>query len=103
MKSSAKTPLAHVGSIIEKSLGSYRRQNDMEMLQIFDMWEDAVGETVSINAKPAAFKGDLLLVHVSSSAWMHHLYFQKHDLIKKINDTLGSDLVRELKFKIGCI
>lgn len=103
MKSSAKTPLAHVGSIIEKSLGSYRRQNDMEMLQIFDMWEEAVGETVSINAKPAAFKGNLLLVHVSSSAWMHHLFFQKHDLIKKINATLGSDLVRELKFKIGCI
>ncbi|MBU0994738.1 MAG: DUF721 domain-containing protein [Proteobacteria bacterium] len=102
MNTSSKTPLAHVGSILEKSLGSYRRKNDMDMLKIFDMWEDAVGESVSMNAKPAAFKGDLLLVHVSSSAWMHHLYFQKHELIEKINTTLGSDLVRELKFKIGC-
>jgi predicted nucleic acid-binding Zn ribbon protein len=73
----------------------------MEMLKIFDLWVDAVGENISMNAKPAAFKGDLLLVHVSSSAWMHHLYFQKQELIEKINATLGHDRVRELKFKIG--
>ena len=93
-------PLA-LGAILEKTLKSFRPKHDMEMLRIFDLWEDAVGESISTNTRPAAFKGDLLLVHVSSSAWMHHLYFQKQELLEKINSALGHDLVRELKFKIG--
>ena len=100
---SPKKQMDLIGTIIDTSLETYRRKKDTNMLKIFDLWEDAVGESISMNAKPAAFKGDLLLVHVSSSTWMHHLYYQKQELIGKINAALGNELVRELKFKIGCI
>ena len=100
---SPKKQMDLIGDIIDTSLGAYRQKKDSKMLKIFDLWEDAVGECISMNAKPAAFKGDLLLVHVSSSTWIHHLYFQKQELIGKINAALGNELVRELKFKIGSI
>ena len=100
---SPKKQLDQLGTIIDASLKTYRQKKDTNMLKIFDLWEGTVGESISMNAKPAAFKGDLLLIHVSSSTWMHHLYFKKQELIDKINAALGNELVRELKFKIGSL
>jgi len=53
------------------------------------------------NAQPLAFKGKLLLVEVTSSAWLHELQFLKGDIIKNLNDALGKELISEIKFKIG--
>ena len=92
---------AHIGQIIPQVLKSCRRHNDAGISEVWRLWNEAVGEIVAENAQPAAFKGDLLLVHVSSSTWTHHLRFLKQDIIKKINQALGNDLIREIKFKIG--
>ena len=73
------------------------------MIRIWDIWSEAVGESIAKNSRPASFKGHLLVVHVSSSSWLYHLNFLKKDLMDKLNKALGSDRVRELNFKIGNI
>jgi len=40
-------------------------------------------------------------VNVIDSAWLQQLWFLKKDIIRKVNDSLGEDLVGEIKFKIG--
>ncbi len=91
----------HVGSLINNLLKTCRHESDNELVKVWDLWSSAVGDSVAENTMPAAFKGSLLLVHVVSSTWMQHLQFLKTDIIKKINDALGKDLVEEIKFKIG--
>ena len=91
----------HIGQIIPQVLKTCRRHKDAGLSEVWRFWNEAVGEIVAENAQPAAFKGDLLLVHVSSSTWIHHLRFIKQDIIKKINAALGNDLIQEIKFKIG--
>ena len=90
-----------LGSVINKLLKSGIRQQDAPLLQVWDLWERAVGEIIAENARPAAFKGNILLVHVNSSPWLHQLRFLKKDIITRINRELGQDLVDEIKFKIG--
>ena len=63
--------------------------------------DDIVGDVIAQNARPAAFKGKILLVHVSSSTWVHQLQFLKQEMIAKLNDTFGKELISDLKFKIG--
>ena len=60
-----------------------------------------VGPPISDNAKPFAVKGSILLVHVSSSAWLHQLRFLKADLLKKLNHSLTNERIEDIKFKIG--
>lgn len=91
----------HVGAIIPALLKNCRRRSDSELVRIFDAWDGIVGEMVAENARPAAFKGRLVLVHVSSPAWIHHLQFLKDDLVGKINAALGKPLVEEIRFKVG--
>lgn len=92
---------SHIGSVIGNVLRSYRQQSDEELVQIWSLWDRAVGEAVARHSRPEAFKGKLLLVNVSNSTWVHQLQFLKNDIIKKVNETLGKVLVEDVKFKIG--
>ena len=96
-----KSKFVHIGSIIDDVLKSYRREPDGELLRVWHVWDSIVGDIISKNTKPAAFKGRILLVHVTSSTWVHQLQFLKEEMIAKLNEALGKSLIDDLKFKIG--
>ena len=96
-----KADFVHIGRLIDDVLKSYRRESDTELLRVWQVWDGAVGDVIAQNAKPAAFKGRLLLVHATSSIWIHQLQFLKKEIIGKLNNALGKSLIDDLKFKIG--
>ena len=94
---------AHIGSIIPHLMKHYRVEGDTEMAKIFDEWESAVGEPISRHCQPEAFKGKLLLVHVTDSAWMHQLQYLKKDILAKLNAVMGRHMIEDIRFRIGPI
>ncbi len=102
MKSRNKrSDFVHIRNILGDVLKPYRSKPDFELKNVWDLWDEAVGKTIAQNARPAAFRGKLLIVHVSSSTWIHQLQFLKNDMIAKLNAALGKPLIAEIKFKIG--
>ena len=91
----------HIGGILPGLLQLYRPEADQGMLRIWQVWDRLVGEDIARNARPAAFKGSLLLVYVTSSVWLHHLQYSKKEIVKRLNDDFGQPLVSDIKFKIG--
>jgi predicted nucleic acid-binding Zn ribbon protein len=100
---SKPSDFVHIGSIINDVIKQYRCEPDFALKKVWQLWDEAVGETIAQNARPEAFKGTLLIVRVNSSAWIHQLQFLKKDLISKLNAALGKPLVEEIKFKIGTL
>ena len=98
-----KAKFEHIGSILTDVLKTYRRESNGELVQVWQVWDDVVGDVIAQNAKPAAFKGKILIVHVSSSTWIHQLQFLKKDMITKLNEAFGKALIDDLKFKIGTL
>ena len=96
-----KAKFEHIGSILSDVLRTYRKDADVELLQVWQVWDDVVGDAIAQNAQPAAFKGKILIVHVSSSTWVHQLQFLKKEMIVKLNNAFGKTLIDDLKFKIG--
>ena len=96
-----KAEFVHIGSILGDVLKKYRREMDVELLQVWQVWDNIVGEVIAQNTKPAAFKGPILLVHVTNSIWIHQLQFLKKEMIERLNRALGKPLIEDLKFKIG--
>ncbi len=103
MKRPKQKNMMHIGNILNGSMQELRSGEDGDMIRIWSLWPTAVGDAISQNARPSAFKGNLLLINVSNSTWLQHLTFLKSDLITKINKALGTDRVKELRFKIGNI
>ena len=92
-----------IGNVIEKILSGRKPKAAAKVARVFQLWERAVGEIIAANAKPAAFKDNILLVHVNSSPWLHHLQFLKKDIIQKVNAALEDESIEDIKFKIGPI
>ena len=92
-----------IGRVLEKTIRGFRKPSDMDLTRIWECWDEVAGEVVAENAQPAAFKGHILVVHVTSSTWIHQLRFVQDELTSKLNQALGKELVREIKFKTGAV
>ena len=90
-----------IGSVIDKLMRQHRPVNDGQLLRVWEVWDQAVGAAIAANARPVAFKGDILLIHVTSSAWLHHMRFLENDLIEKLNSALGQPCIRSVNIKVG--
>ena len=92
-----------IGQVLDSLLDQCRSNTSGGILHLIQVWEKAIGPPISDNAKPFAVKGSLLLVHVSSSVWLHQLRFLKSELLIKLNQSLKNARVEDIKFKIGPI
>lgn len=99
--SDKRSDFVHIRNVLDDVLKPFRSEPDFELKKVWDLWDETVGETIAQNARPAAFRGKFLLVHVNSSSWIHQLQFLKKDMIIKLNAALGKPLIEEIKFKIG--
>jgi predicted nucleic acid-binding Zn ribbon protein len=66
---------------------------------IEEKWKEFVGEILAEQAKIKKFDKGNLIISVSSSTWRTELKLRKASLIKKINESLGMNLVNEIIFK----
>lgn len=92
-----------LGDVLQEVLQQFRQPADENLLRIWDLWDEAVGAVIAQHARPSAFKGDLLIVQVSNSTWIHHLQFLKPDILHKVNQALGHNQIADLRFKIGVL
>lgn len=90
-----------IGDILSDVIESFEQNSDMRMVDIWKLWDTIVEPHISENARPAAFRKKLLLVHVSSSSWVQQLQFMKKEILNKANKVLGQNVIEEIKFKIG--
>jgi predicted nucleic acid-binding Zn ribbon protein len=100
-KRSPNNAFTPVGQVLSSILDQYRSKNAGGIAHIAHVWQQTVGAPIAENAKPYAMKGMLLLVHVSSSVWLHQLQFLKKDLLDCLNRELEQDQIVDIKFKIG--
>ena len=103
VKKEKDSKLIHISDILNSALGKYRPAMDTQMTRIWSIWDEAVGQAIATNAKPDSFKEGILIVNVSSSAWIHQLKFLEREMILNINKQLDQPWVKQLRFKIGKI
>ncbi len=95
--------LMQIGGIIEDLVRNMRPLRDQQMVEIWDLWGKVLDPSIVENARPAAFRGGSLIVHVAGSTWVQHLRFMESQIVDKLNQAYGSELVETISFKIGKI
>jgi predicted nucleic acid-binding Zn ribbon protein len=92
---------AAVADLLSSMLRGTPAEQRLKEGRIWVVWEQAVGKRIAAHAQPAAFREGTLTLTVDSAPWMQQLSFLKRELVAKVNDQLGYDLVKELYFKAG--
>jgi predicted nucleic acid-binding Zn ribbon protein len=85
--------ISHILSSIIQDLGLQKKLDECKALTI---WADVVGEQISKVTVPQRFSGGRLFVRVISDSWRTELIFHKQDIIRKLNENLGSHTVDEI-------
>jgi len=62
------------------------------------IWDEVVGERVAGLTQPERIERGILTVRVNSPVWRNELVFMKADIVRKINETLNKDVVKDIKF-----
>lgn len=61
-------------------------------------WEEAVGEVIASNATPIEVQYGRLIVKASTPVWRQELQLQKNEILKKINKSIGKNVIKEIQF-----
>jgi predicted nucleic acid-binding Zn ribbon protein len=87
-----------IGHVLARVLRELGLDENLQAWRAVDDWPQVVGPRVSRHTRAVGFREGTLRVEVEGSAWMQELSFLKRDLIRRINQHLGSDLVRDVRF-----
>jgi len=90
-----------MGEAMGATLGKLGLSDQAERLRIVEVWREAVGARIAERTTPHAFSRHVLTVKASSAAWQNELTFLKGTLIARLNELLGTALVREIKVISG--
>ena len=70
-------------------------------VDIWRVWDEVVGETISQSARPTRIKKRRLSVTVSDSIWLQELSFLESTIREKLNSRLGRMAVDRIDFRVG--
>ena len=89
-----------IGGVLGRVLDQLGLSREMTGWQAVEAWPKLVGPRVARHARAVAFRGGTLHVEVEGSAWMQELTFLKSDLARRINQHVGSELVRDVRLSL---
>jgi len=62
------------------------------------VWNQAVGQDIRKHTSANRIEQNILYVAVSSPIWMNELVYLKTGIIKKLNELVGQEVVKNIKF-----
>ena len=83
---------------IDSMLKKFGIENAVSQNKAINIWNEIVGEKVAKNTEPDRVEHGVIIVKVSSPTWRQELYFQKNEIIKKLNYTIGKNVIRDIRF-----
>ena len=69
--------------------------------QIWEVWQEVVGQAIASHAHPAWIKNARLRILVSDPIWIQELEFLSNDIKAKLNQKLGRNAVGTIEFRLG--
>ena len=82
-------------------LNIYLRETGLEKTVLEDkvvaLWPEIMGDTVARLTRSVEVKNRMLIVHISSAALKAQLFECRFELVKKINDAVGGNAIRDVR------
>lgn len=87
-----------LGKVLEKTINSLGIKKRLGEARAISAWEKAVGPQIASQTQPLKIQDGKLIVKVESSTWKNELVFLKQELIGKLNQSVGEEVVADIIF-----
>lgn len=83
--------------VLNRSIGASAVAG-LQAMQVVKTWRDALGRTMVRYSSHEHFSDGTLFVSISSAALRQELFMNRDSVVAKINETIGSDIVKRIVF-----
>lgn len=88
-----------IGQIIQSYLESENLDSKMYELRAAELWADVVGSGVNRYTVNRYVKNGCLFVRLSSAALRNELMLGRSILVRRINEALGREIIKDIIFR----
>ena len=84
--------------VLNKLLSKLGIEKGIIQGQALILWDEVVGEINARKTKPIKIERGKLFVRTTDGAWRQELFYQKNEIIRKLNLKLKNDVVEDIIF-----
>ena len=88
-----------IGTVIKKLLKNQQLEGRLKELDLLDKCEEILGEKLMKYVNDISIKNRNLTIKVNSAVVRNELAYQKSKIIKKINEQIGDEILKEIILK----
>ncbi|GAB3429151.1 DciA family protein [Niabella aquatica] len=88
-----------LGEALKEFLSKSRIRGDIQALEIDAVWENIMGKTIARYTDKLQIIGDKLFVHTQVAPLKNELIYQREKIIERVNEALGSKVIKEVIVK----
>lgn len=93
-----KKEIQPISGILETLRSELRVDENIELHSSVRDWQSIVGPRLSAHTKPLHIKNRILFVHAEGAVWQQEINFAKRSIITKVNDRLGRNHIKDIRF-----
>jgi len=83
--------------VLESVITELGAEQKLAECRVRMMWEQAVGPTLAQHARPLRMRRGNLEIAVPSAVWRTQLSFMQLEIVARINELMGSEVVKDLR------
>lgn len=87
-----------IGKAIHQVLNNLGLTQKFREQRVLSLWSQVVGERIAEVTHADAIRRGELYVSVIHDTWRHRLLFERENIQKRLNDAVGNDTVRIIRF-----
>ena len=88
-----------IGAVIKKLLKNQKLEGRLKELDVLKLSEELLGKNLMKYINDLSVKNGTLIIKVKSAVVRNELSYQKSEIIKKINEQVGNEIIKEIILK----
>ena len=88
-----------IGAVIRKLLKNQKLEGRLKELDVLKLSEELLGKNLMKYINDLSVKNGTLIIKVKSAVVRNELSYQKSEIIKKINEQVGNEILKEIILK----
>ena len=88
-----------IGAVIRKLLKNQKLEGRLKELDVLKLSEELLGKNLMKYINDLSVKNGTLIIKVKSAVVRNELSYQKSEIIKKINEQVGHEILKEIILK----
>jgi predicted nucleic acid-binding Zn ribbon protein len=94
-----KTNTRKIRDLLNEFLQENKLDTKLKERDLIDSWEELMGKTISRATQKIYIKDGKLFVVIPSSVIRNELYMLKQEIVRKLNEKVGGNMITDLVLK----